>query len=169
MKKYIIRSLMLTLLFVDVIIGGFSVFSVYSVKRQAGMIFVPVSVLWTAYFSLLLLMMVLHRKDHMQKAMKNINVLAIAGVFLMFLSLMWTLVSTHSLHIPKLYIFFSLVSIIYFCARHEGRGLVDFFILTLSYTTELFRLKLRSSFAKYLVFEFFVFVLLVYIIHRSAA
>jgi len=117
--------------------------------------------IWWSYFFLLLVLSIIHKKQGMEKAFINIIILLLTAIPIVGISMPIVLIVKGFYLTPirsLLYIFISLVCLLYLCVRHQRYTMLDLVSKISSYIFEIKTAGMKSNFAMYLVFEIIIFV-----------
>lgn len=165
-NNYWARTAAIIVIFMDLMVM-FST-TVVAYKRINTSISPIVYLLWSSYFFVMLTLIITHKKENIHKAILNCLFLVLLGIPIAGLSMPINLFINGFTNIAikgNMYIIVSLFILFYLLIRHERFTILDAITKLTLYTREVTTLKHRSSFAKYLMFEISLFIVLVFSFH----
>lgn len=159
MNPYWARSTMILLVFMNLAINVIAMISNYRLGY----------VMWAAYFLILLGLVITHKKDAVRKAMLNVMFLTLIALPISGLSIPVSIIVRHlNLDAVKgnFYIFMSILAILYLAIRHEKFSILDTVTKLSVYIGEVHTMRLKASFARYIISETIVFGVLTFVAVR---
>jgi hypothetical protein len=165
-NSYWLRTASILVIFMNLVVTSTAAAVAY--KRLYTNVAPIIYLLWASYFFVMLTLIISHKKANMHKAVLNCLVLVLIGIPVAGLGLPvsmlfrgFNIVAVKA----NLYILISLVIIFYLLIRLERFSILDAVTKLAGYTGEITTIKYRSSFAKYLIFESSIFLLVLIVAH----
>lgn len=151
MKSYTLRSAIVLVIFMNLIVITAALLHSFSFSLS----------LWWSLFFVLLILSIIHKKQGLEKAFLNIIILLLLAIPIAGISMPINLIIKGFYLLPirsTLYIFISLICLLYLCIRHQRYTILDLVSKMTTYMFEIKTIGLKSNFAMYLIFETMLFV-----------
>lgn len=150
MKSYTLRSSIILVIFMNLTVMTAALLHSYKTPLA----------LWWSFFFVLLILSIIHKKEGLEKAFNNIIILLLTAIPIAGISMPIALITKGFYMTPVrslLYVFISLVCLLYLSIRHQRYTILEMVAKISNYMFELRTEGLRSNFAIYLIAEIILF------------